>query len=199
MTPSPWLQTLRLDMREFVASDFDDVYLLNQDPRVMRYIGDGRLSTRAETATAMRRIQRNYRRYPGLGNWRASRRDTGACIGWFTLKYVPKTVEVEVGYRLQHEAWGQGFATEGARELVRYGFDCLGLYRDRQWSPQLTPDRRGLDHHRHAELESRRAQPHRRFRYLPCVHHALCRQQPASVARARQGLRACRNSWPGIR
>ena len=129
MTPSPWLQTLRLDMREFVASDFDDVYLLNQDPRVMRYIGDGRLSTRAEIATAMRRIQLNYRRYPGLGNWRASRRDTGACIGWFTLKYVPKTVEVEVGYRLQHEAWGQGFATEGARELVRYGFDCLGLYR----------------------------------------------------------------------
>ena len=67
--------------------------------------------------------------YPGLGTWRASRRDTGAFIGWFTLKYIPKTVEVEVGYRLLHEAWGQGFATEGATELVRYGFDDLGLYR----------------------------------------------------------------------
>jgi len=129
MIPPPWLQTLRLDLREFVAGDFDDVYRLNQDPRVMRYIGDGRLSTRAEIATAMRRILRTYRRYPGLGSWRASRRDTGAYIGWFTLKYIPRTVEVEVGYRLRHEAWGQGFATEGARELVRYGFDSLGLYR----------------------------------------------------------------------
>lgn len=127
--PAPWMQTLRLDLREFVASDFDDVYRLNQDPRVMRYIGDGKLSTRAEVAAAMRRIHRNYRRYPGLGNWHASRRDTGAYIGWFTLKYIPKTVEVEVGYRLRHEAWGQGFATEAARELVRYGFDTVGLDR----------------------------------------------------------------------
>jgi ribosomal-protein-alanine N-acetyltransferase len=45
------------------------------------------------------------------------------------LKYIPKTVEVEVGYRLLHEAWGQGFATEVARELVRYGFEEVGLDR----------------------------------------------------------------------
>jgi RimJ/RimL family protein N-acetyltransferase len=77
----------------------------------------------------MRRIARNYRRYPGLGSWRASRRDTGAFVGWFSLKYIPRTVEVEVGYRLLHEAWGRGFATEGASELVRYGLDDLGLHR----------------------------------------------------------------------
>jgi len=35
--------------------------------------------------------------------------------------------DVEVGYRLLHNAWGQGFATEGATELIRYGFDDLGL------------------------------------------------------------------------
>ena len=127
--PAPWLQTLRLDLREFVASDFDDEYRLDRDPRVMKYIGDGRLSTRADIAAAMKRIPRVYRLYPGFGTWRALRRDTGAFIGWFTLKYIPGTVEVEVGYRLRHAAWGQGFATEGARELVRYGFDDVGLYR----------------------------------------------------------------------
>jgi [ribosomal protein S5]-alanine N-acetyltransferase len=127
--PAPWLQTLRLDLREFVAGDADDVWRLSRDPLVMRYIGDGKLATRAEIAATMRRIPRTYRRYPGFGTWRAARRDTGAYIGWFTLKYVPRTVEVEVGYRLLREAWGQGFATEGARELVRYGFDCVGLHR----------------------------------------------------------------------
>jgi RimJ/RimL family protein N-acetyltransferase len=127
--PAPWLQTLRLDLREFVAGDFDDVWRLNQDPLVMRYIGDGKLSTRAEVAVTMRRIPRIYRLYPGLGSWRAARRDTGAYIGWFTLKYIPRTVEVEVGYRLLRNAWGHGFATEGARELVRYGFDSVGLHR----------------------------------------------------------------------
>jgi [ribosomal protein S5]-alanine N-acetyltransferase len=126
---APWLVTLRLELREFVGSDFDEILRLDQDPRVTRYINGGKRSTPAQVAMVMRRIPRNYRRYPGLGTWRASRRDTGAFIGWFSLKYIPRTVEVEVGYRLLHEAWGQGFATEVARELVRYGFDELGLHR----------------------------------------------------------------------
>ncbi len=127
--PAPWLLTLRLELREFVAGDFEEIYRLDQDPRVTRFIDGGKRSTRAYVATVMRRIPRNYRRYPGLGTWRASRRDTGAFVGWFSLKYIPRTVEVEVGYRLSHDAWGQGFATEGATELVRYGFDELGLHR----------------------------------------------------------------------
>ena len=36
--PAPWLETLRLAMREFVPDDFDDVYRLDSDPRVMKYI-----------------------------------------------------------------------------------------------------------------------------------------------------------------
>ena len=39
--PAPWLQTLRLELREFVASDQDDIWRLDQDPAVMRYINGG--------------------------------------------------------------------------------------------------------------------------------------------------------------
>jgi len=127
--PAPWLETLRLELREFVAADRPDLERLDTDPRVMKYIGSGRVSTPDEIAGAIRRVCRAYRLYPGLGSWRAARRDTGEAIGWFSLKYIPDTVEIEVGYRLLPEAWGQGFATEGATELVRYGFDDLGLER----------------------------------------------------------------------
>ena len=34
-----------------------------------------------------------------------------------------------MGYRLLFEAWGKGFATEGARALVDYGFKKLGVTR----------------------------------------------------------------------
>ena len=127
--PKPWFTTARIALRQFVPGDAVDLLRLDSDPRVMRYINGGKPSTPADIATAMKRIPRIYAMYPGLGTWRAGRRDNGAYIGWFTFKYVPKTAEIEVGYRLLHEAWGQGFATEGASALVRYGFDTLGLYR----------------------------------------------------------------------
>ena len=81
-------------------------------------------------AKAFRRVLRYPSLYPDLGAWHASRRDTGAFIGWFCLKYAGKSADVEVGYRLLPEAWGRGFATEGAQALVDFGFDELGLRSD---------------------------------------------------------------------
>ena len=128
MKPAPWLVTLRLAMREIVASDFDDLFRLNSDARVMKYI-TGKPETREETWSAIRRVTRNYRLYPDLGAWYTVRRDTGKFIGWFSLKYAGKSPDVEIGYRLLPEAWGQGFATEGATAMYHYGFDDLDLDR----------------------------------------------------------------------
>lgn len=125
----PWLLTLRLALHEITHRHANELYELDADPRVMRYIGTGRASTREQIDAVMRRLPRAYAVYPGLGTWRATRRDDGDFVGWFALKYVPGTAEIEVGYRLRYAAWGRGYATEGARELVRYGFDDLGLHR----------------------------------------------------------------------
>jgi RimJ/RimL family protein N-acetyltransferase len=35
----------------------------------------------------------------------------------------------DLGYRLLRRHWGKGLASEGARELVRYGFEDVGLDR----------------------------------------------------------------------
>ena len=127
--PTPWLETLRLDVRALVAADYADVRTLDQDPRVMRYIADGKARSAEATASSLRRFIRYPALYAGLGVWHATRRDTGAFVGLFALVYADTSVDVEVGYRLLPQAWGQGFATEGARALVQYGFDDLGLHR----------------------------------------------------------------------
>jgi len=127
--PAPWLETLRLAMREFTPDDSDDLLRLNSDPRVMRYIGDGRPLDPARHAYVMKRVLGYPRHYPDLGFWYTTRRDTGEFIGWFTLKYAGRSADVETGYMLLPEAWGQGFATEGATAMVDYGFDDLGLDR----------------------------------------------------------------------
>ena len=127
--PRPWLETLRLELRDFVAEDFDDLCRLDGDPRVMKYIADGKPAPREAIAQRLERFIRYPALYPDLGVWRAARRDTGAFIGWFCMSYAGKSADVEVGYRLLPEAWGRGFATEGATALVGYGFDDLGLHR----------------------------------------------------------------------
>ena len=123
------MQTLRLDLREFRSSDFDALLELDSDPRVMKYINGGKPSQPDEIRAALRRVANHYRCCYGLGVWHATRRDTQRFVGWFCLKYPPRSCDIEVGYRLRHDAWGQGFATEGATELLRYGFDDLGVDR----------------------------------------------------------------------
>jgi RimJ/RimL family protein N-acetyltransferase len=127
--PSPWLETPRLALREFVESDIDDLARMEADPLVARYVGDGRPMPRDAVVRGLARIRRYGTLYPDLGIWHATRVDTGAFVGWFSLKYAGKSADVEIGYRLRRDAWGRGYATEGAIELLRFGFEALALER----------------------------------------------------------------------
>ena len=129
LAPPPWLETMRLSMRAFVADDFPELARLNRDPAVMKYISNGKPMAQDAIAAALRRSMRYPALYPDLGVWHTSRRDTGAFIGWFSLKYAGRSPDIEIGYRLVPDAWGRGFATEGACALAAYGFDDLDLDR----------------------------------------------------------------------
>ena len=123
------LETERLVLRRVTMADLDEMARLNSDREVMRYIGNGAVWTRAQSETRIRRILKVYEIFPGLGLWIGEEKANRRFVGAFVLIYIPNTVEVEVGYRLSKSAWGRGFATEGARALVRYGITELGLDR----------------------------------------------------------------------
>ncbi|MEO8383788.1 MAG: GNAT family N-acetyltransferase [Betaproteobacteria bacterium] len=123
------LETERLTLRRVKLSDLDAMARINGDPDVMRYIGDGSTWTRALSEARIRRILKVYELFPGLGLWIGEEKKSHRFVGAYALIYIPKTVEVEVGYRLCKSAWGRGLATEGARALVRYGMVELGLNR----------------------------------------------------------------------
>jgi RimJ/RimL family protein N-acetyltransferase len=125
----PPLSTARLDLRAFVPADLDDVVRLDGDAHVMRYIADGRALAREAVEGYFTRVLRYPSLNAMLGAWRASRRDTGEFIGWFSLKYAGTATDIEIGYRLRPEAWGRGYATEGATAMRDHGFGPVGLRR----------------------------------------------------------------------
>jgi len=67
----------------------------------------------------------------GWGLWAAEIRATGEFIGFIGLQptsaELPCSPCIEVGWRLAQPYWGKGFATEGARAALRFGFEKRGL------------------------------------------------------------------------
>ena len=122
------LKTDRLLLREWRESDKPAFARMNADLRVMEFFPAP--LTRAESDQLFARIQSHLRQH-GFGLYAAELLGTGSFLGFIGLA-TPSfqstfTPCVEIGWRLTADSWGQGLATEGAREVARYAFDDLGL------------------------------------------------------------------------
>jgi RimJ/RimL family protein N-acetyltransferase len=124
-----FLETARLSLRRLTPADAPLLCELDSDPEVMRHISKG-------VPTPLEQIENEilprwlgfYEIYGGLGVWAAHEKSSDRFLGWFHLRpdrYVPD--EQELGYRLRRDAWGRGYATEGALALLAHGFDAVGL------------------------------------------------------------------------
>ena len=122
------LETGRLRLRQFNADDVDRLVELDSDPAVMRHITYGVPTPRASyVETYLPRWFEIYAKQPGLGYFAAEVRDTDEFIGWFHLRDDRLEPDyLELGYRLRRSTWGQGYATEGGRALVRHAFEAVG-------------------------------------------------------------------------
>jgi RimJ/RimL family protein N-acetyltransferase len=127
-----FLETARLALRRFTEADVDNLYALDSDPAVMRFLNGGRPTPRDVIENeVLPRILQHYEQYDGFGTWAAIEKSSGTFLGWFGFRPHEEAHpgEVELGYRLRRSAWGKGYATEGSRALVRKGFTELGVQR----------------------------------------------------------------------
>jgi RimJ/RimL family protein N-acetyltransferase len=125
---APRITTQRLLLREWQDPDRHAFAQMNADPRVSEFLVGP--VTRADSDDMVDRIDRCWRER-GYGLWATERRDSGTFIGYvglwpatFDASFTPA---VEVGWRLAPAHWGNGFATEGALEAMRYGFEVMDM------------------------------------------------------------------------
>lgn len=127
-----FLETERLVLRRFTEADVDNLFDLDGDPEVMRFINGGNPTPRDVIRNdILPRFLHYYECFAGFGFWAAIEKSTGDFLGWFHFR-PPEgggPDEVELGYRLRRAAWGKGYATEGSRALIHKGFTELGVRR----------------------------------------------------------------------
>ena len=124
------LRTPRLGLRRWKDSDLEPCARMNADPAVREFFPGG-LMTREQTAEMIRRLEGHFDEH-GYGFYALDELDTGEFIGFTGLSH-PTGFEawflpcVEIGWRLRHEAWGRGYATEAALACLRHGWGALDL------------------------------------------------------------------------
>jgi ribosomal-protein-alanine N-acetyltransferase len=122
------LETARLQLRRWRASDIEPFAAINADPRVMKHF-PAPLS-RAESEFMLEQIEDGFAR-DGFGLWALEEIENGTLLGLTGLSPVHFaahfTPAVEVGWRLAVAAWGQGYATEAAHAALEFGFAQAGL------------------------------------------------------------------------
>ena len=114
------LETRRLHLRLFTPEDLENLHKLLRDPDVVKYTGTGKPVSLEETKTALNSILKHWERH-GFGRWAVIDKATNQFIGYGGLRILVDTPEVV--YHLAKSFWGQGLATEMARESLRYGFE----------------------------------------------------------------------------
>jgi RimJ/RimL family protein N-acetyltransferase len=122
------LVTDRLLLRRWRDEDRAPFAALNADPRVVEHL-PGPLS-RAESDERAARIEAHFAEH-GFGLWAVEVIDAVPFAGFVGLSVprfeAPFMPCVEIGWRLAAECWGQGYATEGARAALQFGFEDLRL------------------------------------------------------------------------
>jgi RimJ/RimL family protein N-acetyltransferase len=134
------LETERLVLRKPTLDDLDGYAELWADPEIVRYLS-GTTLPRDQVPKAIERMLGQWEQH-GVGLFSVLRKDDGLLVGrvgyllWDTARWVNAMheqldgdLELEIGWTIARELWGQGYATEAALACRDHAFRELG--RDR--------------------------------------------------------------------
>ena len=118
----------RLGFRNWVPSDLDALAAINADKEVMEFFPTTR--NIQETWVFIERMQKQFEN-KGFCYFAVDVLDTGLLIGFIGLSEQNYEADftpcIDIGWRLAKSAWNKGYATEGAKKCLEFGFEKLQL------------------------------------------------------------------------
>ena len=126
------LETDRLLLRPLELSDAEDMFAMDSNPEVHKYLWQNPTQTIEETIKTIEYVRSQYERN-NIGRFATILKDTGEFIGWTGIKFVHDHIEngntnfYDYGYRLNEKSWGKGYATEASIAWLAYGFNQMNI------------------------------------------------------------------------
>jgi RimJ/RimL family protein N-acetyltransferase len=128
LKPPQEIRTDRLRLREWQPDDRAPFAALNADSRVVEFLAAA--LSREQSDRLADHIKAHFQRH-GFGLWAVEIPGIIPFAGFIGLSIpsfeAPFTPCVEIGWRLDPEHWNRGYATEGARAALEFGFASLQL------------------------------------------------------------------------
>lgn len=122
------IETERLVLRTWRDNDADEYYRINEDPKVIEFLCGSLTMQQVRDFIAFMNQQFDK---IGYTLWAAEEKSSRKLIGFIGLDPLkweaPFGPCVEIGWRLGSEYWDRGYATEGAKAALEYGFNKCGL------------------------------------------------------------------------
>ena len=121
------IETARLILRGWRDADVEPFHAMGNDPDVMRYLGPAMTMADAESARdRMNALVDSH----GYCFWAVERKADSAFIGFCGIKPGPPDTpiadDIEIGWRLRRDAWGQGYAGEAAAATIAWAWANTG-------------------------------------------------------------------------
>ncbi len=124
----PTLYTERLMIRPLLVLDADDMYEYAKTPLVGPMAGWPPHTSLSDTINVIK-IMSTIKTPYELGAWAIVLKSNQKMIGTIELYNHYYHFKAELGYSLNPSYWGNGYATEAAKEVISFGFDYLDLKR----------------------------------------------------------------------
>jgi RimJ/RimL family protein N-acetyltransferase len=120
------IETKRLLLREMRLSDAAALYQMDANPNVHKYLWNKPLTSITEVIDYILLVQEQYKTNK-IGRFVVILKETNELIGWAGLKYNTEIVNnkvdfYDIGYRLNEQFWGKGYASEASFAWLEYGF-----------------------------------------------------------------------------
>lgn len=122
------IETKFLLIRPPIIEDFDNYWVMNNDPEVKKYTGGVIKQSYGEALSIHTKVCNEFdAKNKNNCIFSVVEKSSGQLIGYCGFKYCERMGDIEILYGFLRDSWGKGYGYEAAKAVLEYGIKILKL------------------------------------------------------------------------